>query len=102
MVSKYPEVSDWANKAKIIEIFPAYRRQQLQMDADGIARSKLIELRGFSLDNPIGTAPIFVKTNLMIESNKRCAVYGPNGSGKTCLFEAISSHKVSGFPTYVI
>ena len=96
----YP-VIDWTKKDEIETLFPSYRREQLRMDAEGKPRSKAIEIVGFSLRNPNNTADIFVNTNLTLEANKRCAVYGVNGSGKTCLFEAFSSGAVRDFPSYM-
>jgi len=72
------------------------------MDNAGIARSKVVEIKGFSLKNPFGTADIFLNTRLNMEPNKRCAVYGVNGSGKTCLFEAISNGDVQDFPNHML
>ena len=79
--SKYPSI-DWTSKAAIESLFPPFRREQLRMDAEGKARSKAIDISGFSLRNPNNTADIFVNTSLTLEANKRCAVYGVNGSGK--------------------
>jgi ATP-binding cassette subfamily F protein 3 len=55
----------------------------------------------FSLKNPYGTADLFMNTKLIIPPNKRCAVYGINGSGKTCLFAAIASGEIQDFPKHM-
>ena len=93
---------DWSKRADIEATFPAYRREQIRMDNAGIPRSKVIDIKGFSLKNPFGTADIFLNTRLSIEPNKRCAVYGVNGSGKTCLFEAISCGDVHDMPNHLL
>jgi len=93
---------DWAKRSDFEATFPAYRREQIRMDNAGIPRSKMVEIKNFSLKNPFGTADIFVNTKLNIEINKRCAVFGVNGSGKTCLFEAISGGNVSDFPNHLL
>jgi len=92
---------DWTNRADFEALFPAYRREQIKIDAAGQPRSKVVEINKFSLKNPFGTADLFLNTKLTIEANKRCAIFGVNGSGKTCLFEAISSGEVAGFPNYL-
>jgi ATP-binding cassette subfamily F protein 3 len=93
---------DWTKRADFEALFPAYRREQIRLDNAGIPRSKGVEINGFSLKNPFGSADIFVKTELSIPANKRCAVYGVNGSGKTCLFEAISNGEVIGLPIHLL
>jgi ATP-binding cassette subfamily F protein 3 len=71
------------------------------MDNENIPRSKAVDIKSFSLKNPFGTADLFINTKLSLPPNKRCAVYGVNGSGKTCLFEAISSGEM-GFPSHLL
>lgn len=71
------------------------------MDTQGVPRSNVVEIKGFSLKNPYGTADLFVNTKLILQPNKRCAVYGINGSGKTCLFGAIASGEIAEFPKHM-
>ncbi len=73
----------------------------MKKDAANEQRSKVIEIEGFSLKSPDGTQDLLVNTKLFIENFKRCALYGINGSGKTCLFEAISSGAVREIPSYL-
>lgn len=70
------------------------------MDTTGISRSNLVDLK-FSLKNPYGTADLFLNTKLLMQPNKRCAVYGINGTGKTCLFSAISGGDIQDFPRHM-
>jgi len=92
---------DWTKRAEFEALFPAYKREQIRMDRCGEARSPLVDIKGFSLKNPYGTADIFLNTRLILQPNKRCAVYGVNGSGKTCLFAAIANGDVPNFPQYM-
>jgi ATPase subunit of ABC transporter with duplicated ATPase domains len=66
-------------------------------DKKGIAREKMVEI-AFSLKSPYGDKDIFIDSKLTIEAGKRAALYGINGSGKTCLFDAISSGDLVEFP----
>jgi len=91
---------DWTKRADFEATFPAYKKEQLRMDTMGIARSNIIDLK-FSLKNPYGTADLFLNTKLVIPPNKRCAVYGINGSGKTCLFAAIASGEIQDLPKHM-
>eukprot|EP01127_Copromyxa_protea_P003308 TRINITY_DN13138_c0_g1_i1.p1 TRINITY_DN13138_c0_g1~~TRINITY_DN13138_c0_g1_i1.p1 ORF type:complete len:777 (-),score=221.54 TRINITY_DN13138_c0_g1_i1:79-2409(-) len=92
---------DWTKRTEFEQAtFPAYKKEQIRMDTTGIARSNLVDLK-FSLKNPYGSADLFLNTRLIMQPNKRCAVYGINGSGKTCLFAAIASGEIEGFPKHM-
>jgi len=93
---------DWSNKENIETLFPAYRKEQIRMDKKSEPRSKVIQIESFSLKSPFGDKELFVDTKIAIEANKRCAVYGINGSGKTCLFEAINNGEIHGFPKHLL
>lgn len=92
---------DWAVRSSFEAYFPAFRREQIRMDAAGIPRTNAVEIKKFSLKTPLGNGIIFDNTSLTILPGKRCAVYGVNGSGKTCLFEAISSGSIDDFPRHL-
>jgi ATP-binding cassette subfamily F protein 3 len=100
-MSLFKKQIDWANRSDFEATFPAFRREQIKMDNSGVVRSKIVEIKGFSLRNPYNTADIFLNTKLIMQPNKRCAVYGVNGSGKTCLFDAIATGEVPGWPKYL-
>lgn len=100
MSSQPKKQIDWAVRSDFETLFPAYRREQIKMDNAGIPRSKVVDIK-FSLKTPFGNGDIFVNTRLSIPANKRCAVYGVNGSGKTCMFEAISSGQIMDFPNHM-
>lgn len=67
---------DWTKRADFEALFPAYKREQIRMDTTGVPRTNVVEIKGFSLKNPYGTADLFVNTKLILQPNKRCAVYG--------------------------
>ncbi|KAJ3295969.1 hypothetical protein HDU79_007761 [Rhizoclosmatium sp. JEL0117] len=98
--TEFPEI-DWRVKTQIEELFPLYKREQLKADAKGETRSKVIDIKSFTLKSPNGTDILFDNTKLYVEGNKRSALFGNNGSGKTCLFAAIESGAISGFPSYL-
>jgi ATPase subunit of ABC transporter with duplicated ATPase domains len=54
-----------------------------------------------NLRTPYNDRDLFLNTVLEIEPNKRCAVYGVNGAGKTCLFHAIATGQIPKFPDHV-
>lgn len=82
-------------------LFPLYKREYLKLGNQAGSASKTIEIRNFDLWTPTKTQCLFSDTFLQIENNKRCAVYGVNGSGKTMLFHAIATGEVAGFPAHV-
>jgi len=93
---------DWADRASLEALFPDYMIESLKLSkAGGPQISKHIDIRDFSLRTPTNTADIFKDTKLVIEPGKRCAIFGINGSGKTSLFNAMSSGEVKGFPKFL-
>jgi ATP-binding cassette, subfamily F, member 3 len=93
-------VIDWAEKEQVEMLFPAYQRALLARGGKAGAMSQSIEV-SLNLKTPFQDRDLFVNAVLMIEPNKRCAVYGVNGSGKTCLFEAITKGQIHGFPEHI-
>ncbi|KAJ3077083.1 hypothetical protein HDU98_008515 [Podochytrium sp. JEL0797] len=96
---EFPTI-DWRKKNELEMLFPLFKREQLKYDATGEPRSKVIDLK-FTLKSPNQTDVLFDNTKLSIEGNKRSALFGNNGSGKTCLFDAINTGAIQGFPTYL-
>jgi hypothetical protein len=96
-------VIDWENKDELQELFPSYRREYLALEkANKLGKSSgVVDIDGFSLMTPLKDKKVFVGTRLHIEANKRCAVYGPNGSGKTLLFHAIANNEIRDFPKHI-
>jgi len=98
-----PKTVDWTKLESIQELLPLYRREflKLQASGEGGKLSKLIEIDNFNLKTPYGARFLFKQTKLYLEPNKRCAVYGQNGSGKTSLFKAMASGSVRHFPKWM-
>jgi len=103
LLPKYLPKIDWAVQEQIEWLLPAYRREFLKLERAGEAGklSKLVEIDNFNLRTPYNDRDLFKSTKLYIEPNKRCAVYGENGSGKTSLFKAIAEGKVRHFPKWM-
>lgn len=96
--SAFPEI-DWTVKEQIELLFPAYIRAQLANGGKS-GFGGTVEL-SINLRTPFNDRDLLVSSLLEIEPNKRCAVYGINGSGKTCLFNAIASGEVPRFPEHI-
>ncbi|KAJ3018444.1 UNVERIFIED_CONTAM: hypothetical protein HDU68_011152 [Siphonaria sp. JEL0065] len=94
-------VIDWRSKKEIEQLFPLFKREQLKFDAGNEQRSKVIDIQKFTLKSPNGTDVLFDNAKLFVEGNKRSALFGNNGSGKTCLFDAINTGAIQGFPSYL-
>ncbi|KAI8842032.1 P-loop containing nucleoside triphosphate hydrolase protein [Chytriomyces cf. hyalinus JEL632] len=94
-------VIDWRQKKEIELLFPKYRREQLKFDNNNEQRSKVIDINKFTLKSPNNVDILFDNTKLFLETNKRSALFGNNGSGKTCLFEAMSNGSIFNFPSYL-
>ncbi|KAJ3077812.1 hypothetical protein HK102_004949 [Quaeritorhiza haematococci] len=93
---------DWTVKSQLEMLFPSYKREQLAMDARGEQRSKMIEIKNFSLKTPLTENDfLFQDAKLIIEGAKRCALFGINGSGKTTLFEAMVNGELHGMPNFL-
>lgn len=98
---QFPSIN-WADRLEMELLFPTFKREQLKIErTKGPAPSKHVEINDFSLQTPTKDKDLFKNTTLTIEPNKRCAVYGQNGSGKTMLFNAIATGDVLGFPAFI-
>lgn len=92
---------DWSSKDDVSRLFPAWKRVSLTMTEKEISDGRQVNVEGFTLKTPYGDRELFTNTVLAIENRKRAAVYGTNGSGKTSIFNAISSGEVRGFPKHL-
>jgi len=93
---------DWDNKEHLQLLFPTFKRELIKLEnAKGPMPSKNVNITNFCLMTPTKDKDLFVDTELNIEGDKRCAVYGENGSGKTMLFNAIATGDVMGFPKFI-
>lgn len=102
-VDQMPKDLKWESIEALEEMLPSYRREYLKLEKGGEMGklSRNVEIDNFNLRTPYNDRDLFRRTKLYIEPNKRCAVYGENGSGKTMLFKAISEGRVKGFPKWM-
>jgi len=92
--SELPPI-DWSVKEHLEALFPLYKREQCK---GGGKKTGVIEVEGFDLWTPTKDRLLFKNADLTLEPNKRCAVYGENGTGKTMLFHHIATGQVNGIP----
>jgi len=99
---QFPPI-DWASKTELEMLFPFHKREFLKLDkkARAAVSSETVTIRNFEMWTPTKTECCFKDTSLIIESGKRCAVYGINGSGKTMLFHSLANGLIEGFPSHV-
>lgn len=98
--AQLPEV-DWTDKKQIEWLYPEYQRNYLKLLASRKKFSKNVEIESFDLETIFKDAFLFQNAKLYIEPKKRCAVFGINGSGKSSLFNAISSGGIREFPNFI-
>jgi len=91
---------DWTSRSDIEALFPPYKRAQLARNSKDASFGNGVEL-DLDLKSPFGDKILFDNTKLKIEAAKRAAVFGINGSGKTCLFEAIATNELRDFPEHI-
>lgn len=92
---------DWSLKEHVQLLFPTWKREQLAAEGKAAAKGKVIHIEDLTLWTPTKDRMLFKDTELIIEPNKRCAVYGENGTGKTMLFHNIVTGQIAGFPTNI-
>jgi len=93
--SQLPPI-DWSVKEHLEALFPLYKREQCK--SGGKSGQGVITVEGFDLWTPTKDRLLFKNTELILEPNKRCAVYGENGTGKTMLFNSMATGQVNGIP----
>ena len=91
---------DWTSKDAVISTFPTYVQQQLQMlRTKSVA--KAIHIEEFDLRVPFSTDYLLDMAELKIPQRSKMALMGEPGSGKSCLFHAMSHGEIKGFPTHL-
>lgn len=91
---------DWTSKDAIITTFPSYVQQQLTMlRTKSVAKGIFVE--EFDLRVPFSTNYLLDCAELKIPQRSKMALMGEPGSGKSCLFSAISKGDIKGFPTHL-
>jgi len=99
---QFPPV-DWADQKELQMLFPFTKREFLKLSQkeQNQAAAETVTIKNFDLWTPTKSEHLLDNTTLTLETGKRCALYGINGSGKTMLFHALAHGQVAGFPTHV-
>jgi len=90
---------DWSNKASIQTTFPPYMRELLSFKK---APPKAVNIELFSMKTPFGDRFLLKDTDLVLEANKRQALFGANATGKSLLFRNMNEGKIKDFPKHML
>lgn len=90
---------DWTNKASIQTTFPQYMRELLSFKKPP---SKAVNIELFSMKTPFGDRYLLKDTDLILEANKRQALFGANATGKSLLFRNMNEGKIKDFPKHLL
>jgi len=89
---------DFTKKDEIIALFPQYKREQL---ASRKALPKSVNIPNFTMKTPYKDKVLLQDSELILEPNRRQALFGPNSCGKTILFTYMLNGEIEGFPTHL-
>jgi len=89
---------DWTNKTSIQTTFPNYMRELLSYKKPP---SKAVNIELFSMKTPFGDRYLLKDTDLILEANKRQALFGANATGKSLLFRNMNEGKIKDFPKHL-
>jgi len=90
---------DWSNKASLQTTFPPYMRELLSFKK---APPKAVNIELFSMKTPFGDRFLLKDTDLILEANKRQALFGANATGKSLLFRNMNEGKIKDFPKHML
>jgi ATP-binding cassette subfamily F protein 3 len=90
---------DWTNKASVQTTFPSYMRELLSFKK---APAKAVNIELFSMKTPFGDRFLLKDTDLILEANKRQALFGANATGKSLLFRNMNEGKIKDFPKHML
>jgi ATPase subunit of ABC transporter with duplicated ATPase domains len=90
---------DWTNKASVQTTFPFYMRELLSFKK---APPKAVNIELFSMKTPFGDRFLLKDTDLILEANKRQALFGANATGKSLLFRNMNEGKIKDFPKHML
>jgi len=90
---------DWTNKASVQTVFPNYMRELLSFKK---APPKAVNIELFSMKTPFGDRFLLKDTDLVLEANKRQALFGANATGKSLLFRSMNEGKIKDFPKHML
>lgn len=81
---------DWTKKESIQTTFPNYMRELLSFKK---APPKAVNIELFSMKTPFGDRYLLKDTDLVLEANKRQALFGANATGKSLLFRNMNGQR---------
>jgi len=90
---------NWADKASMQTTFPPYMRELLSFKK---APPKAVNIELFSMKTPFGDRFLLKDTDLILEANKRQALFGANATGKSLLFRNMNEGKIKDFPKHML
>jgi len=90
---------DWTNKASIQTTFPNYMRELLSFKKPP---PKAVNIELFTMKTPFGDRFLLKDTDLILEANKRQALFGANATGKSLLFRNMNEGKIKDFPKHML
>lgn len=64
--------------------------------------SKAVNIELFSMKTPFGDRFLLKDTDLILEANKRQALFGANATGKSLLFRNMNEGKIKDFPKHML
>jgi len=90
---------DWTSKPSVQTTFPTYMRELLSHKK---APPKAVNIELFSMKTPFGDRFLLKDTDLILEANKRQALFGANATGKSLLFRNMNEGKIKDFPKHML
>jgi ATPase subunit of ABC transporter with duplicated ATPase domains len=90
---------NWTDKASIQTTFPPYMRELLSFKK---APPKAVNIELFSMKTPFGDRYLLKDTDLILEANKRQALFGANATGKSLLFRNMNEGRIKDFPKHML
>jgi ATP-binding cassette subfamily F protein 3 len=90
--------TDFTKREEIIALFPLYKREQL---ASRKPLPKSVNIPDFTMKTPFKDKTLLSHAELILEPNRRQALFGPNSCGKTILFSYMLNGEIEGFPTHL-
>ena len=66
------------------------------------APPKAVNIELFSMKTPFGDRFLLKDTDLILEANRRQALFGANATGKSLLFRNMNEGKIKGFPQHML
>jgi hypothetical protein len=66
------------------------------------APPKAVNIELFSMKTPFGDRFLLKDTDLILEANKRQALFGANATGKSLLFRNMNEGKIKDFPKHML